>query len=61
MGRTGWGWRRGGEGGTGGSEPSRETVATENPGQREPASNQRNGWDEAGKGGDYRMETAGKS
>lgn len=33
-----------GEGETGGSEPSRETVATENPGQREPASNQRNGW-----------------
>lgn len=53
--------RREGEGGTGGSEPSRETVATENPGQREPASNQRNGWDEAGKGGDYRMEIAGKS
>lgn len=53
--------RREGEGGTGGCEPSRETVATENPGQREPASNQRNGWDEASKGGDYRMEIAGKS
>lgn len=60
-----WGWggrgEKGKKGSTGGSEPSRETVATENPGQREPASNQRNGWDEAGKGGDYRMEIAGKS